>query len=87
MHFLRKIRLFDGYYDSVTPLNSATRVESRCVAVLSKAMAIDHGPQGIRVNCLCTGPVATQLLEDVFAGRDAPRAYAGRSRPPPCCAG
>lgn len=42
------------------------------VVMLSKAMAIDHGPQGIRVNCLCPGPVTTQLLEDVFAGSDDP---------------
>ncbi|KAK3179913.1 hypothetical protein K4F52_008655 [Lecanicillium sp. MT-2017a] len=42
------------------------------VVVLTKAMAIDHGPQGIRVNCLCPGPVTTQLLEDVFASSDDP---------------
>lgn len=36
------------------------------VVMLSKAMAIDHGPQGIRVNCLCPGPISTQLMEDVF---------------------
>jgi len=42
------------------------------VVMLSKALAIDHGPQGIRVNCLCPGPVTTQLLEDVFASSDNP---------------
>ncbi|MFM0342899.1 MULTISPECIES: SDR family NAD(P)-dependent oxidoreductase [unclassified Paraburkholderia] len=36
------------------------------VVMLTKAMAVDHGRSGIRVNCLCPGPVATQLLEDVF---------------------
>lgn len=36
------------------------------VVMLSKAMAIDHGADGIRVNCLCPGPVSTRLLEDVF---------------------
>lgn len=44
------------------------------VVLLSKAMAIDHGPQGIRVNCLCPGPVTTQLLEDVFASSENPLA-------------
>jgi len=44
------------------------------VVMLSKALAIDHGPQGIRVNCLCPGPVTTQLLEDVFASSDDPAA-------------
>ena len=42
------------------------------VVMLSKAMAIDHGPEGIRVNCLCPGPVSTQLLEDVFAASPDP---------------
>lgn len=42
------------------------------VVMLSKAMAIDHGPEGIRVNCLCPGPVSTKLLEDVFLASDDP---------------
>lgn len=42
------------------------------VVMLSKAMAIDHGPEGIRVNCLCPGPIATQLLEDVFTASADP---------------
>lgn len=42
------------------------------VVMLSKAMAIDHGPEGIRVNCLCPGPVSTKLLEDVFRASDDP---------------
>ena len=29
---------------------------------MTKAMAIDHGPQGIRVNCLCPGDVETPML-------------------------
>ena len=36
------------------------------VVLLSKAMAIDHGPEGIRVNALCPGPVETELLQTVF---------------------
>lgn len=44
------------------------------VVMLSKALAIDHGPEGIRVNCLCPGPVTTQLLEDVFASSQDPAA-------------
>jgi NAD(P)-dependent dehydrogenase (short-subunit alcohol dehydrogenase family) len=36
------------------------------VVVMTKAMAIDHGPQGIRVNCLCPGDVETPML-----GREA----------------
>jgi NAD(P)-dependent dehydrogenase (short-subunit alcohol dehydrogenase family) len=33
------------------------------VVVMTKAMAIDHGKQGIRVNCLCPGDVETPMLE------------------------
>lgn len=42
------------------------------VVMLSKAMAIDHGPEKIRINCLCPGPTTTKLLEDVFASHADP---------------
>ena len=32
------------------------------VVNLTRAMAIDHGPQGIRVNCICPGDVDTPML-------------------------
>jgi len=32
------------------------------VVVMTKALAIDHGPQGIRVNCICPGDVETPML-------------------------
>src|SRR5947208_2924344 len=32
------------------------------VVLMTKAMAIDHGPQGIRVNCICPGDVETPML-------------------------
>jgi len=32
------------------------------VVNLTRAMAIDHGPQGIRVNCVCPGDTDTPLL-------------------------
>lgn len=34
------------------------------LVVMAKAMAIDHGPQGIRVNCVCPGDVQTPMLLD-----------------------
>jgi NAD(P)-dependent dehydrogenase (short-subunit alcohol dehydrogenase family) len=34
------------------------------VVLLTKAMAIDHGRQGIRVNCICPGDVATPMLPE-----------------------
>jgi len=32
--------------------------------IMAKAMAIDHGPDGIRVNCVCPGDVLTPMLPD-----------------------
>ena len=37
--------------------------------VMAKAMAIDHGPHGIRVNCVCPGDVMTPMLADDAAKR------------------
>jgi NAD(P)-dependent dehydrogenase (short-subunit alcohol dehydrogenase family) len=34
------------------------------VVLLTKAMAIDHGPQNIRVNCICPGDTDTHMLRD-----------------------
>jgi NAD(P)-dependent dehydrogenase (short-subunit alcohol dehydrogenase family) len=34
------------------------------VVLLTKAMAIDHAKQGIRVNCLCPGDVETPMLDE-----------------------
>lgn len=33
------------------------------VITLTRAMAIDHGPQGIRVNCIAPGPMFTPRME------------------------
>ena len=42
------------------------------VVNLTRAMAIDHGPQGIRVNCICPGDTDTPMLrsEARQLGRD-----------------
>ncbi len=37
--------------------------------VMAKAMAIDHGPDGIRVNCVCPGDVMTPMLPEDAARR------------------
>ena len=44
------------------------------VISLTRAMAIDHGPEGIRVNCVCPGPTDTPLLEPYFGGAADPAA-------------
>jgi NAD(P)-dependent dehydrogenase (short-subunit alcohol dehydrogenase family) len=34
------------------------------VVLLTKAMAVDHGPQNIRVNCICPGDTDTPMLRE-----------------------
>ncbi|MEV0070960.1 SDR family oxidoreductase [Amycolatopsis sp. NPDC050768] len=44
---------------------------------LTRAMAVDHAPDGIRVNCVCPGPTDTPMLarsgRDETGGREAER--------------
>jgi NAD(P)-dependent dehydrogenase (short-subunit alcohol dehydrogenase family) len=42
------------------------------VVQLTKAIAIDHVGDGIRVNCICPGPVATPLLEAIIEASSNP---------------
>lgn len=42
------------------------------VVQLTKAMAVDHASDGIRVNCVCPGPVETTLLEATIQGSSDP---------------
>ena len=46
------------------------------VIALTRAMAVDHGPDGIRVNCVAPGPVYTPMVytrQMTAAGREARR--------------
>ena len=61
------------------------------VVLLTKAMAIDHGPQNIRVNCICPGDTDTNMLrneaqqlgekEDRFLAESARRPLGRVGRP------
>ena len=42
------------------------------VVLLTRAMAIDHARQGIRVNCICPGDVDTPMLIDDASKRNMP---------------
>lgn len=42
------------------------------VVQLTRAMAIDHAIDGIRINCVCPGPVETPLLERIIASAPNP---------------
>jgi NAD(P)-dependent dehydrogenase (short-subunit alcohol dehydrogenase family) len=44
------------------------------VVQLTKAMAVDHAVENIRVNCVCPGPIATRLLERIIAAAPDPEA-------------
>lgn len=51
------------------------------VLQLTKHIAVDYGPQGIRANCLCPGGVKTDLARHVgedMAGRAVPNPAGGR---------
>jgi NAD(P)-dependent dehydrogenase (short-subunit alcohol dehydrogenase family) len=41
---------------------TAYSVSKGTVIALTRAMAVDHGPQGIRVNCVFPGPVYTPMV-------------------------
>src|SRR2546426_5633476 len=63
----------------VAAANAAAYCASKGAAVLlTRAMAIDHGAEGIRVNCVCPGPTVTPLLEDYFAAATDPAAERSR---------
>lgn len=47
---------------------------------LTRAMALDHAPQGVRVNCVCPGSVHTPMIEAAWAGYGdgAPEVWASK---------
>ena len=44
------------------------------VTMLTKAMALDHAHQKIRVNCICPSIVETELVRDLFSANEAGQA-------------
>jgi NAD(P)-dependent dehydrogenase (short-subunit alcohol dehydrogenase family) len=54
------------------------------VVLLTKAMAVDHGPQNIRVNCICPGDTDTDMLrrEAAQLGENAERFLAEAAKRP-----
>lgn len=62
-----------GSYDGFVadPGLAAYCASKGAVHALTRAMACDHGPEGIRVNAVCPGYVDTPMLRGFFAGDGA----------------
>ncbi len=58
---------YDGYI--ADPKLAAYCATKGAVHALTRAMACDHGPEGIRVNAICPGYVDTPMLEGFFEGK------------------
>jgi len=56
------------------PSAAAYCASKGAVINLVRAMAIDHGHEGVRVNCVCPGPTETPLLETFFGATPDPEA-------------
>lgn len=57
---------YDGFI--ADPGLAAYCATKGAVHALTKAMACDHGPQGIRVNAICPGYIDTPMLQSFFNG-------------------
>ena len=57
---------YDGFI--ADPGLAAYCATKGAVHALTRAMACDHGPEGIRVNAICPGYIDTPMLQSFFAG-------------------
>lgn len=57
---------YDGFI--ADPGLAAYCATKGAVHALTRAMACDHGPEGVRVNAICPGYVDTPMLRSFFAG-------------------
>jgi NAD(P)-dependent dehydrogenase (short-subunit alcohol dehydrogenase family) len=57
---------YDGYI--ADPALAAYCATKGAVHALTRAMACDHGPEGIRVNAVCPGYIDTPMLQSFFTG-------------------
>lgn len=55
---------YDGYM--ADPQLAAYCATKGAVHMITKAMAVDHGPEGIRVNAICPGYIDTPMLKQFF---------------------
>ncbi len=55
---------YDGYI--ADPKLAAYCATKGAVHMITKAMAVDHGPEGIRVNAICPGYIDTPMLQQFY---------------------
>ncbi len=60
---------YDGFI--ADPKLAAYCATKGAVHALTRAMACDHGPEGIRVNAVCPGYIDTPMLGSFFSGGDS----------------
>ena len=73
---------YDGFI--ADPELAAYCATKGAVHALTRAMACDHGPEGIRVNAICPGYIDTPMLKSFFGDRgnaDAMRRAAAENHP------
>ena len=69
---------YDGYI--ADPNLAAYCASKGAVHGLTRAMAVDHGREGIRVNAICPGYIRTPMLEKFFGDGDRARIEAEAAR-------
>ena len=62
----------NGFF--VEPMCAGYCATKAAIIGLTKAMAIDHGKEGIRVNCICPGYIDAGLAEGYFQAQADPAA-------------
>ncbi len=79
-YFLPSLRKSKGNIINLSSVNGYF-VEPSCAGYcatkagiigMTKAMAIDHGPEGVRVNCICPGYIDAGLAEGYFQSQPDP---------------
>ncbi|HXZ32694.1 MAG TPA: glucose 1-dehydrogenase [Terriglobales bacterium] len=78
------INMASGWGLAGGPRAAAYCASKGAVVLLTKAMAVDHGRQNVRVNCLCPGDTDTGMLRDEARqlGEPADRFLADSARRP-----
>ncbi|MEA2228611.1 MAG: hypothetical protein QOF04_2241 [Solirubrobacteraceae bacterium] len=76
------IASIDGHW--AEPGLAAYSASKGAVIALTRAIALDHGPEGVRCSCICPSYVRTPMLEQFYDAQPDPaaaRAEAARAHP------